>query len=176
MLVGSIFDAAAVQQLRSYEIGSEVEVEAGARTQPSPAPPVVLRGVLESLTEGDPDAGGIAVVRVGGIRAVVTEHRKGFNGAEPFEAIGLDPGAADIVVAKAGYLEPSLYALADRADGLHWTLALTPGGVDQQLERLGHHRISRPMFPFDPETRPGGGFEPDLTAVLLSWPAPFDRD
>jgi hypothetical protein len=28
-----------------------------------------------------------------------------------------------------------------------WMLALTPGGVDQNLERLGYKRIQRPMFP-----------------------------
>jgi len=175
VLVGSIFDAGALQHLRGCEIGAEVEVEAGARVEPSPAPPVVLRGVLESLHEDDPDAGGIAVIRIGGIRAVVTEHRKGFNGTKPFTDLGLDPSTADIVVAKAGYLEPSLYRLADREDGLHWTLALTPGGVDQQLERLGHHRITRPMFPFDPETRHDGDHHPDLSAVLLSGPASFTR-
>ena len=28
-------------------------------------------------------------------------------------------------------------------------MALTPGGVDQDLERLGHKRINRPMYPLD---------------------------
>ena len=28
---------------------------------------------------------------------------------------------------------------------------LTPGGVDQDLVRLGHSRIDRPMIPFDAE-------------------------
>ncbi len=28
-------------------------------------------------------------------------------------------------------------------------LALTPGGVDQDLVRLGHRRVRRPMFPLD---------------------------
>ena len=28
-------------------------------------------------------------------------------------------------------------------------MALTPGGVDQDLERLGYKRIKRPMFPLD---------------------------
>jgi hypothetical protein len=43
-----------------------------------------------------------------------------------------------------------------------WLLALTPGGVDQDLLRLGHHGIVRPMFPFDPEMA-----DPDLTPQLL---------
>jgi hypothetical protein len=41
-------------------------------------------------------------------------------------------------------------------------LALTPGGVDQNLTRLGHHRIQRPMFPFDP-----GMPDPDLSARII---------
>ena len=42
------------------------------------------------------------------------------------------------------YLVPELYDL--RGD---WVMALTPGGVDQNLEQLGYKRIKRPMFPLD---------------------------
>jgi hypothetical protein len=41
-------------------------------------------------------------------------------------------------------------------------LALTPGGVDQDLPRLGHVRIERPMYPFDPDMP-----TPSLNATLL---------
>nr|WP_277352121.1 M81 family metallopeptidase [Knoellia sp. DB2414S] len=165
-LVASVFDAEALEALRHREIGDFVEIEVGARTTPSPAPPARLRGILHSLHEGDPDAGGIAVIRVGGLHAVVTEHRKAFHDVADFTAIGLDPGGADIVVTKIGYLEPTLHDLARG-----WTLALTPGGVDQDLERLGHKEIRRPVHPFDPETRVGGGWAPDLRAEVLSGPA-----
>jgi microcystin degradation protein MlrC len=30
-----------------------------------------------------------------------------------------------------------------------WIMALTPGGVDQDLKRLNYKRIKRPMFPLD---------------------------
>ncbi|HKB86765.1 MAG TPA: hypothetical protein VKD08_11370 [Ignavibacteriaceae bacterium] len=30
-----------------------------------------------------------------------------------------------------------------------WLMTLTPGGVDQDLERLGYKRIIRSMFPLD---------------------------
>jgi microcystin degradation protein MlrC len=46
-----------------------------------------------------------------------------------------------------------------RAD---WIMALTPGGVDQDLERLEFKRINRPMFPFDKEMS-----TPDLSARLV---------
>jgi len=42
------------------------------------------------------------------------------------------------------YLVPELYDL--RGD---WVMALTPGGVDQNLEQLGYKRIKRPMFRLD---------------------------
>lgn len=168
-LVASVFDAAALAHLRSCRVGAEVDVEVGGRTVPSPEPPVRLRGVLVSLHEGDRQAGGVAVVRVGGLHAVVTEFRTAFHDVADFTAIGLDPRAADIVVTKIGYLEPTLHDLA-----AGWTLALTPGGVDQDLARLGHHRIRRPMHPFDGAAHVGGGWEPDLTPVVLTGPARVD--
>lgn len=56
----------------------------------------------------------------------------------------MNPRKADILVVKIGYLVPELYDM--RGD---WIMALTPGGVDQDLERLGYKRIQRPMFPLD---------------------------
>ncbi|MCM3658815.1 M81 family metallopeptidase [Agromyces mediolanus] len=157
VLVGSIFDHEALAELRGKTVGEPVTVTAGARVDHGPHGPVTITGVLHSLHEGDPDAGGVAVIRVGGLHAIITEYRKAYHDIADFTAIGLDPFAAQIVVTKIGYLEPTLY---DAQRG--WTLALTPGGVDQDLGRLGHHRIQRPMFPFDTfET------EPALTARLF---------
>ena len=62
------------------------------------------------------------------------------------------------MVVKIGYLEPELFDMA--AD---WMLALTPGGVDQDLARLGHRRIQRPMFPLDDVS----GVDPLADAVLF---------
>jgi len=148
--VASVFDAAAIEVLFAAEAGTEVAVTVGADR-------VDVRGILAGRYTGDPDAGRIAIIRVGGLHAVVTEFRKAYHATSDFAAIGLDPAAADIIVTKIGYLEPTLY---DVARG--WTLALTPGPVDQDLARLGHHRINRPMFPFDAFTE-----RPDLTAKML---------
>ena len=54
---------------------------------------------------------------------------------------------------KIGYLVPELYDM--RGD---WIMALTPGGVDQDLEKLDYKRIQRPMFPLDKEME-----DPDLS-------------
>jgi microcystin degradation protein MlrC len=150
--VASVFDQGAVEELFAHRPGEQVAVTAGARVDDRVSGPVRIEGELVSLHEGDPDAGRIAVVRCGGIRAVVTEFRKAFHDTADFRAIGLEPTEADVVVTKIGYLEPTLH---DIAQG--WTLALTPGPVDQDLERLGHSRIRRPMHPFDAFPQP-----PDL--------------
>ena len=52
---------------------------------------------------------------------------------------------------------PELYEI--RGD---WVMALTPGGVDQDLYRLGYKKIKRPMFPLDKDME-----DPDLNAVLI---------
>ena len=60
----------------------------------------------------------------------------------------------DLVVVKIGYLEPELFDAAG-----DWLLALTPGGVDQDLPRLPYERLQRPVFPLDRD------FTAELTVV-----------
>jgi len=148
-LVASIFDADAVAAAVAAGAGSTVTLTAGARVDSGPRGPLTITGEVFSIAHGDPDAGTQAVIAVGGVHAIITERRKPFHHVEDFRMLGLDPHAADIVVVKIGYLEPELYELA--AD---WTLALTPGGVDQDLLRLGHHHLLPGVFPFDTDGDP----------------------
>ena len=69
----------------------------------------------------------------------------------------LDPAKCDLTVVKAGYLVPELF---DAAKG--WVLALTPGGVDQDIVRLGHRNLERPIYPLDPDMP-----APDLAPVIV---------
>ena len=41
-------------------------------------------------------------------------------------------------------------------------MALTPGGVDQDLDRLGYKNIKRPMFPIDRDMK-----DPNLSARMV---------
>ncbi|WP_419704022.1 M81 family metallopeptidase [Promicromonospora sp. NFX87] len=160
-IYASLPDAAAAREVAKawaeHGAGAEVDVEAGARVDDGPHGPVRLRGVVEHVSEGDPDAGIVAVVRVGGLRVILTERRKPYHLESDFTSIGLDPRGTDVVVVKIGYLEPDLYDMA--AD---WMLMLTPGGVDQDLLRLGHHRLTTPTHPFHEFAT-----EPNLTPTLL---------
>ncbi|AJT62832.1 hypothetical protein T261_1144 [Streptomyces lydicus] len=167
-----ITDPEAVAACFAAGVGAEVTLRVGGRVSAGTGPhaePYELTGTVTALEappspgsatpRGNPayDGGGrSAAVTRGGVTVVLTERRRPFHTRADFGA--LDPLGYDLVVVKIGYLEPELYAMA--AD---WLLALTPGGVDQDLLRLGHHRVRRPLYPFDDE-----GFEgPDLTAVVL---------
>jgi microcystin degradation protein MlrC len=138
-------------------VGNHVEGYAGAQVDSRYAPPLLISGIVESIVYGDKDAEVEAVVKVGSVHIIVTQKRKPYHKEIDFTRLGLNPRKSDIVVVKIGYLEPELYAM--RAD---WIMALTPGGVDQDLERLNYKRIERPMFPFDKTMK-----DPDLTARLV---------
>ncbi len=146
-----------VELAKAAGVGNHVEGFAGAAIDNRFAPPVKLSGTVKAIVEGDPDAKTEVVVQVGSIQVIVTAKRKPYHYEKDFTRLGLNPREADIVMVKIGYLVPELYDM--RAD---WLMALTPGGVDQDLERLGHKRIERPMFPLDKEMA-----APDLSARLI---------
>ncbi|MET3142338.1 UNVERIFIED_ORG: microcystin degradation protein MlrC [Arthrobacter sp. UYEF2] len=156
-IYASIPDPTAVEACWQAGVGAEVDLLVGAIVDAGPAGPVRLRGVVEHLHAGDPEALREVVVRAGGLAVLLTQVRKPYHLEADFTRNGLDPRGSDIVIVKIGYLEPELFDMS--AD---WMLALTPGGVDQDLLRLGHHRISRPMHPFDAAMD-----TPDLHARLV---------
>ncbi|GAB3912057.1 M81 family metallopeptidase [Larkinella knui] len=157
LIYASIPDPELVKKALSAGVGGRVEGPAGARVDNRFAPPVMLKGTVESIVKGDKDAEVEVVVKVGSVHVIVTQKRKPYHKEIDFTRLGLAPRKADIVVVKIGYLEPELYAM--QAD---WIMALTPGGVDQDLFRLPYKRIKRPMFPLD-----AGMKTPDLGAKLV---------
>jgi microcystin degradation protein MlrC len=154
-IYAAIVDPAATAAAVAAGVGGTVEVSVGGHVDSGPCGPVPLTAVVEAVEADDPVAGVAAVLAVEGLKVIVTERRKPYHLESDFLALGLSPRTADLVIVKIGYLEPELYEMA--AD---WRLALTPGGVDQDLSRLGHQAIERPMFPFDPDMP-----DPDLTPV-----------
>lgn len=157
LIYASIPGPELVQKAIAAGVGNHVEGLAGAKVDARYAPPVKLSGTVESIVHGDRDAEVEVVVRVGSVHVIVTQKRKPYHKEKDFTRLGLNPRQSAIVVVKIGYLEPELYAM--RAD---WLLALTPGGVDQNLERLPYKRIKRPMFPLDKDMK-----DPDLSAKLV---------
>jgi microcystin degradation protein MlrC len=146
-----------IEEALKVGIGGTVSAMAGAKVDDRFAPPLKLEGIVTAIKEGDRDAEVEVVVKVGSINVIVTRKRKPYHQEKDFTDLGLDPRKTDIVVVKIGYLVPELY---DMRKG--WVMALTPGGVDQDLERLGYKNIKRPMFPLDVDME-----KPDLSARLI---------
>ena len=138
-------------------VGGEVDAVAGANVDDRYAPPVRLKGTVKAIGHGNVNAGTEVVVQVGSVHVIVTKKRNAYHQEEDFTSLGLNPREADIVVVKIGYLVPELYNMLG-----DWIMALTPGGVDQDLERLPYERVQRPMFPLDKEME-----DPDLSARLV---------
>lgn len=139
-------------------VGGKVDAMAGAAVDDRYSPPIRLVGTVTAIEHGDRHAETEVVVQVGPVNVIVTKKRKPYHREADFTRLGLNPRETDIVVVKIGYLVPELYDM--RAD---WLMALTPGGVDQDLERLGYKRINRPMFPLDKDME-----DPDLSARFVS--------
>ena len=156
LVYASIFDADAVAACERVGVGGQVDLVAGARVDAGPSPAVALRGEVISITAGDSVAGTQVVVRVGDVLVIITERRKPFHLRTDFTMLGVTPEEHDVLIVKIGYLEPELYQIAAA-----WTLGLTPGGVDQDLSRLGHRRLGAGVYPFQIDG------EPELRAVVL---------
>ena len=157
LIYASIPGPELVEKAMEAGVGAMIEAEAGAMVDNRYAPPVMLRGKITAIEQGDMHAETEVVVQVGSISVIVTRKRKPYHHESDFTNLGLNPREADIVVVKIGYLVPELFDM--RGD---WTMALTPGGVDQDLQRLGYKRINRPMFPLDSNMA-----DPDLSARLI---------
>ncbi len=137
-------------------IGKTIEGEAGAQADARYAPPVKLKGKVEAINEKNPGNKEV-VIKTGSIYVIVTEKRKGFHYEKNFDDLGLEPRKADIIVVKLGYLTEGLYDM--KGD---WMMALTRGGVDQDLLKLPYKRINRPMYPLDKDMP-----DPDLKVELI---------
>lgn len=156
-IYASIPSLEAVDAAAGAGIDATVTVTAGAAVDDRYAGPLTLQGTVHSIRHGDRDAQTEVVLRVGSVFVILTRRRKPYHLESDFTQLGLDPRLADLVVVKIGYLQPELYRMA-----AGWRLALSPGGVDQDLVRLGHRRVHRPLYPLDADVP-----DPDLRARLI---------
>lgn len=158
VIYASIPGPKAVDCITLAGVGATVTVVAGAEVDNIHHGPLTLTGKVYSIKFGDKDAIVECVLQIGSLFVILTKLRKPYHRERDFTELNLEPRSTDILVVKIGYLEPELFEIA-----ANWMLALTPGGVDQNLARLGHRRIRRPMWPFDQDF----SHEPPLTPQLI---------
>ena len=144
ILIAGIWDKTATAACFDAGENQSINLEIGTHMPSDYGPPVRATGQIVRLHEGDPHAHRQAVVATGDIRIILCEERKPFHHLADFTQLGIDPAALHVLIVKMGYLVPELLNLAKS----HW-LALTPGAVDQDIQRLPYQNIRHPMFPMD---------------------------
>jgi microcystin degradation protein MlrC len=157
LIYASIPGPKLIENAKNLKVGDYVEGFVGAEVDDRFSPPILLKGTIKSKKIGDINAKTEVVVQSGSISIIVTAKRKPYHYIKDFTDLNLDPKSIDILMVKIGYLVPQLYDI-----NKGWIMALTPGGVDQDLFRLDYKRIERPMFPIDEFES-----EPDLSAVFV---------
>jgi microcystin degradation protein MlrC len=158
LIYASIPGPKMVEKALAAGLGAQVEAYVGAMVDDRYQPPVLLGGTVEFIRESDTNTE--VVIKTGSLHVIVTQKRKPYHYESDFENLGFQPREADIIMIKVGYLPESVYNM--RGD---WMMALTRGGVDQNLSELPYRRIQRPMFPLDKDMP-----EPPLDVVFVNSP------
>ena len=143
VVFAGIADKPATDAAYAAGVGATIAITIGASLDPSSTMVEARAEVVFLLETAQPHLRE-AVVRIGGIDLVLTARRRPFHNIEDFTRLGLDPHTAKIVVVKSGYLSPDLGPIANPS-----LMALSPGVVDQFVERLERQHKSVPQYPFD---------------------------
>ncbi|GLQ55771.1 M81 family metallopeptidase [Devosia nitrariae] len=143
VVFAGITDRPATDAAYAAGIGATVELSIGATLDTS-STPVRTAAMVKNLLPVEDGLLREAVVSIGGIDLVLAARRRPFHNIADFTRLGLDPRTARIVVVKSGYLSPELGPIANPS-----LMALSPGVVDQFVERLARQHKVRPTFPFD---------------------------
>lgn len=143
VVFAGITDKAATDAAYAAGVGAKLPLRIGGSLDTSSAPVKAEVEVIR-LLEAAEERLREAVVRIGGIDLVLAARRRPFHNIADFAKLGLDPAGAKIVVVKSGYLSPELSPIANPS-----LMALSPGVVDQFVERLVRNHKPHPTFPFD---------------------------
>ncbi|WP_105415562.1 M81 family metallopeptidase [Neorhizobium sp. T25_27] len=144
VIFAGIADKAATEACYAAGVGAELDVSIGASLDTIGSQPVKAKVKVQFLYDTTELADRQAVVTIGGIELVLSAKRRPYHYIADFTRLGLDPNGAKIIVVKSGYLSPELAPIANPN-----LMALSPGVVDQFVERLERHHKLRPTYPFD---------------------------
>lgn len=142
-LFAGICDAPATEAAYRAGPGARLPLTIGASLDPAGVSVSVEVEVVRLLEASRPELRE-AVVRAGAATVILTARRRPFHDIEDFTRFGFHPRDFDLVVVKSGYLSPDLAPIANPN-----LMALSEGVVDQDIPRIGNHRRTRPVFPFD---------------------------
>ncbi|MDL2402856.1 M81 family metallopeptidase [Rhizobium mayense] len=144
VVFAGIADKAATEACYAAGVGAKLDLTVGASLDTKGSKPVTAEFTVKFLLNTGDATDRQAVVSVGGIDLVLSAKRRPYHNVADFTRLGLDPHQAKIIVVKSGYLSPELAPIANPN-----LMALSPGVVDQFVERLPRLRKQKPTYPFD---------------------------
>ncbi|KAA1184598.1 M81 family metallopeptidase [Rhizobium tropici] len=144
VIFAGIADKAATEACYSAGLGATLDLSVGASLDTAGSKPVKGRFTIKFLLDVAEASDAQAVVSIGDIDLVLSAKRRPYHNIADFTRLGLDPNKAKIIVVKSGYLSPELAPIANPN-----LMALSPGVVDQFVERLPRLRKQKPTYPFD---------------------------
>ena len=147
VLYGGIFDPEATLRCKG-NVGKQLTLTIGAKFDKNTTAPVTAEGTVIAYLPGWSKFPGnksdIALFRTHGVDVVLAEKHIGYVIPDVFRDLGRDPGEADLVVCKLGYLTADQAAVAKRS-----IIVLTKGSTNEDLPTLPYTRTPRPIFPLD---------------------------
>lgn len=144
VVFAGIADKPATDACYAAGVGTELELSIGASLDAINSKPIEAKVEVKFLHETADLADRQAVVVIDDVELVLSAKRRPYHNILDFTRLGLDPHKAKIIVVKSGYLSPELAPIANPN-----LMALSPGVVDQFVERLECARRKRPIYPFD---------------------------
>lgn len=149
-------DAESVGACWEAGVGAEVELEVGAKFDPSSGDPVPLRGTVRLLTLGGTeqvwggrvDFGRTAVVRCGQTELILTEHPTTQIHPGYFRAVGIEPRERRMIVVQSAHLFRNAFEVQERIPRMIIEVD-SPGITSPNARRFTYHHLRRPIYPLD---------------------------
>jgi microcystin degradation protein MlrC len=157
-------DPEAVAQARAAGEGAKVSLRLGGKVDTFHGAPLDVTGRVVRLTDGrfiqkgtmgtgvQMNLGPTAVVELAGqnggaVQVIVTTHRHQPTDLEYFRSQGIEPTAQRILAVKSSvHYRAAFTPIAARIVEVD-----TPGLTSPHLDRLEFHRLTRPIYPLDPD-------------------------
>lgn len=146
-LFGGVYDREATLSCKG-RVGQSLTLTFGAKFDKVSSHPITATGQVIAYVEGwDKFPGNksdLALFRTGNVDVVLAEKHIGYTSPAVFSDLGRNPGEAELVVCKLGYLTAAQEEVSKRS-----IMALSKGSTNEALETLPYVKTPRPIFPLD---------------------------
>lgn len=147
VLYGGVYDPEATLRCKG-NVGKTLTLTFGAKFDRETTAPITAEGTVMAYLPGwnkfPGNKSDIALFRTHGVDVVLAEKHIGYVIPDVFRDLGREPGDADLVVCKLGYLTADQARVAKRS-----IIVLTKGSTNEDLATLPYCRTPRPIFPLD---------------------------